>query len=124
MVENVERTDVFGTYTDRLYKALFYLYAAPASQMTLRLYGEQTLFGAGPAEVIYDIPLSKILPKGKTDIERNTCYTLVVEDIDISDSGSFDVTVGFEVDDTPSVFAGALFFAGTLKLSWLISCAP
>lgn len=99
VAEDVERTDAFGTYTDQLYKALFYLYSAPASQMTLRLYGEQMLFGKGPAEVIYDIPLSKILPEGETDIERNTCYTLVVKDIEISGSGSFELNVDFDVEE-------------------------
>lgn len=100
VAENVERTDVFGTYTDRLYKALFYLYSAPASQMTLRLYGEQKLHGAGPAEAIYDIPLSEILPEGKTDIERNTCYTLVVKDIKIGEGGSFELDVDFDVEES------------------------
>lgn len=101
VAEGVERTDEFGnSYTDQLYKALFYLYSAPASQMTLRLYGEQKLHGAGPAEAIYDIPLSKILPEGKTDIERNTCYTLVVKDIKIGEGGSFELDVDFDVEES------------------------
>lgn len=100
--EEVERTDeTFGeTYTDQLYKALFYLYSAPARQMTLRLYGEQKLHGVGPAEAIYDIPLSKILSEGKTDIERNTCYTLVVKNIKIGEGGSFDLDVDFDVEES------------------------
>lgn len=97
---DVTREDVFDgqtlTYTDKLYKSLFYLYAAPASQMTLRLYGYQVL-GGNSADAVYDIPLSKVLPQGITNIKRNTCYTVIIKDIDISDSGSFDVTVDFEV---------------------------
>lgn len=101
VAEGVGRTDEFGnSYADQLYKALFYLYSAPASQMTLRLYGEQKLHGVGPAEAIYDIPLSKILPEGKTDIERNTCYTLVVKDIKIGEGGSFELDVDFDVEES------------------------
>lgn len=99
--EDVLRTETLGeavyNRTDKLYKSLFYMYAAPASQMTLRLYGEQRLFGNDPAEAVFDIPLSNILPQNKTNIEGNTCYTIVIKDIDISNDGSFNVTVDFDV---------------------------
>lgn len=97
---NIDNTSPVGEDVEsaKLYKSLFYMYAAPAAQMTLRLYGNQSLFGTGPAEAVFDIPLSNILPEGKENIESNTCYTIVIKDIDISDSGSFEVNVDFDVE--------------------------
>lgn len=93
---DAERKDPdFGPYTDKLYKALFYLYSAPAAQMTLRLYGTQQL-GDKSAEAVYDIPLGKIFPEG-TNIDRNNCYTLVVKDVDVEGGGSFNIDVDFNV---------------------------
>lgn len=89
------RTDEFGDYTDKRYKALFYLYAAPASQMTLRLYGTQVYSGK-EAEAVYEIPFEKIFAEG-TNLDRNTCYALVLKNVKVDGDGKFDIGVDFEV---------------------------